>query len=49
VTNAHYRVEDSAAAPLLSAVSNAPKMDGLMFGPDGRRLHAEANTLFRRT
>jgi SAM-dependent methyltransferase len=48
VTNAQYRVEDSAAASLLSAVSNVSKMDGLMFGPDGRRTYAEANTLFRK-
>jgi SAM-dependent methyltransferase len=48
VANAQYRVEDSTAAPLLSAVADAPKMDGLIFGPDGRRLAAAANTLFRK-
>lgn len=48
VTNAQYRVEDSAAASLLSAVPNAPTLDGLMFGPDGRRISAAASTLFRK-
>lgn len=48
VANAQYRIEDSVAANLLSAVPNAPKMDGLIFGPDGRRISATAGTLFRK-
>jgi hypothetical protein len=48
VMNAQYRVEDSVAAPLLSVISNAPKLDGLIFGPDGLRTTAAANTMFRK-
>jgi SAM-dependent methyltransferase len=49
VTNAHYRIEDSSAAKELKPVRESPAADGLLFGPDGRRLgRTAARTMFRK-
>ena len=49
VANAHYRVEDSAAARALEPVARAPAMEEPLFGPHGRRLRdAVASTMFEK-
>jgi SAM-dependent methyltransferase len=48
VSHAHYRVEDSSAAPELELLPAAPRMDGPLFGPDGRRIDGvRGGTVFR--
>jgi hypothetical protein len=47
VDNAHYRVEDSSVASELEPVDGAPDREGMIFGPDGRRLRGKAaGTMF---
>jgi hypothetical protein len=50
VTNAQYRVEDSAAAGLFKPVPQSPLMSHPLFGRDSRRLPADAvaRSLFRK-
>jgi hypothetical protein len=47
VDNAQYRVEDSSVASELERVAGAPARKGVIFGPDGLRLHGQvAGTIF---
>jgi trans-aconitate methyltransferase len=49
IANAQYRVEDSSVADLLEPANSSPRMNSIMFGPDGRRLdRPSARTLFRK-
>lgn len=50
VFNAHYRVEDSSAAPLLEPVAGSPALDHPIFGRDGKICPpgAVGRSLFRR-
>lgn len=49
VDNAQYRVEDISVADQLTAVDEAPRMGGPLFGPDGRLLaNNRGGTMFRK-
>ena len=49
IINAQYRVEDSSAAKLLEPIQLSPKMNGPLFGRDGKKLErSPAKTIFRK-
>lgn len=49
IANAQYRLEDSSVAGQFEPVPDSPRMRGLLFGPDGKRLEqAIAHTIFRK-